>query len=115
MNELFLNIESKCDSIINKNKETGEAEVINDPLSEETIIDSIEINDEPEPENDESENDEPDNIELKIVENQVEEYNDEIKEQIKDESSITETNESDLQPEPGTKKKRTYKPRKKKV
>ena len=110
MNELFLNIESKCDSIINKNKETGEAEVINDPLSEETIIDSIEINDESE-----SENDEPDNIELKIVENQVEEYNDEIKEQIKDESSITETNESDLQPEPGTKKKRTYKPRKKKV
>ena len=113
MNELFLNIESKCDSIINKNKETGEAEVINDPLSEKTIIDSIEINDESE-----SENDEPDNIELKIVENQVEEkeeYNDEIKEQIKDESSITETNESDLQPEPGTKKKRTYKPRKKKV
>ena len=109
MNELFLNIESKCDSIINKNKETGEAEVINEPLTPESI-DSIEINDESE-----SENDEPDNIELKIVENQVEEYNDEIKEQIKDESSITETNESDLQPEPGTKKKRTYKPRKKKV
>ena len=112
MNELFLNIESKCDSIINKNKETGEAEVINEPLTPESI-DSIEINDESE-----SENDEPDNIELKIVENQVEEkeeYNDEIKEQIKDESSITETNESDLQPEPETKKKRTYKPRKKKV
>ena len=111
MNELFLNIESKCDSIINKNKETGEAEVINDPLSEETIIDSIEINDEPEPENDESENDDPDNIELKIVENQVEE----IKDEIKDESNIIEITESDPEPEPETKKKRTYKPRKKKV
>ena len=106
MNELFLNIESKCDSIINKNKETGEAEVINDPLSEKTIIDSIEINDESE-----SENDEPDNIELKIVENQVEE----IKDEIKDESNIIEITESDPEPEPETKKKRTYKPRKKKV
>ena len=114
MNELFLNIESKCDSIINKNKETGEAEVINDPLSEETIIDSIEINDEPEPENDESENDDPDNIELKIVENQVEEK-EEIKDEIKDESNIIEIIESDPEPEPETKKKRTYKPRKKKV
>ena len=102
MNELFLNIESKCDSIINKNKETGEAEVINDPLSEETIIDSIEINDD------------PDNIELKIVENQVEEK-EEIKDEIKDESNIIEIIESDPEPEPETKKKRTYKPRKKKV
>jgi hypothetical protein len=112
MNELFLNIESSCESIINKNKENDNSEVINVPLSQETI-DSTEVNDD------------PDNIELKIVENKVEECNDEIKDEIKDESSIIETNESEPEtdhdpepepePEPETKKKRIYKPRKKKV
>ena len=112
MNELFLNIESSCESIINKNKENDNSEVINVPLSQETI-DSIEVNVE------------PDNIELKIEEKQVEECNDEIKDEIKDESNIIETNESEPEtdhdpepepePEPETKKKRIYKPRKKKV
>ena len=102
MNKLFLNIESSCESIINKNKETGEAEVINDPLSEETIIDSNEINDE------------QDNIELQIEEKQVDEK-EESNDEIKDESNIIEIIESDPDPEPETKKKRTYKPRKKKV
>ena len=112
MNELFLNIESSCESIINKNKENDNSEVINVPLSQETI-DSIEVNVE------------PDNIELQIEEKQVEECNDEIKDEIKDESNIIETNESEPEtdpdpepepePEPETKKKRIYKPRKKKV
>ena len=97
INELFLNIESKCDSIINKNNENDEIEVINIPL-----------------------NTEPDIIELKILENQVEEIEEDEKEEcndeIKDDSSIIETIESELEnePEPETKKKRTYKPRKKK-
>jgi hypothetical protein len=109
MNELFLNIESSCESIINKNKENDNSEVINVPLSQETI-DSTEVNDD------------PDNIELKIVENKVEEK-EECNDEIKDESSIIETNESEPEtdhdpepePEPETKKKRIYKPRKKKV
>ncbi len=37
MNELFLNIESSCDSIINKNNENHDVEVINTQLTEENI------------------------------------------------------------------------------
>ena len=97
MNELFLTIESSCESIINKNKENHEVEVINEQLTPE-----------------------PDNIELKILENQVEEIEEDEKEEcnneIKEDSSIIETIESEVEPEPEpeTKKKRTYKPRKKK-
>ena len=125
MNELFLNIESSCKSIINKNNDNHEVEVINKQLTQENN-DKIESNDN------------PDNIEFKIEEKEEiqkeeiqkeeiqkeeiqkeekeekeeiqkeekEEYNDEIKE----ESSVIESD-----PEPETKKKRTYKPRKKKV
>jgi len=115
MNELFLNIESSCKSIINKNNDNHEVEVINKQLTQENN-DKIESNDN------------PDNIEFKIEEKEEiqkeeiqkeekeekeeiqkeekEEYNDEIKE----ESSVIESD-----PEPETKKKRTYKPRKKKA
>jgi hypothetical protein len=85
MNELFLNIESSCESIINK------------------TIDSTKINPE------------PDNIELKIVETQLEEkeeYNTEIKDDLN--IIETTESDPDPEPEPETKKKRTYKPRKKK-
>ena len=106
MNELFLNIESSCESIINKNKENDNSEVINVPLSQETI-DSIKVNDE------------PDNIELQIEEKEEiqKEEKEEINTELNDNSSITETNESEQEPEPEpeTKKKRIYKPRKKKV
>jgi len=99
MNELFLTIESSCESIINKNKENDEVEVINEQLTPEL-----------------------DNIELKIVENQVVEIEEDEKEEcndeIKENSSIIETIESEVETEPEpeleTKKKRTYKPRKKK-
>jgi hypothetical protein len=103
MNELFLNIESSCESIINKNIVSEVIEVVNEILIEETI-DSTKINPE------------PDNIELKIAEVQLEEK-EEINTELNDNSSITETNESEQEPEPEpeTKKKRTYKPRKKKV
>jgi len=114
MNELFLNIESSCDSIINKNNENHDVEVINTQLTEENI-NKIDINDN------------PDNIEFKIEEKeeiqkeeiqkeeiQKEEIQKEEKEEctdeIKEESSVIES-----EPEPDTKKKRTYKPRKKKV
>ena len=106
MNKLFLNIESTCESIINKNKENDNSEVINVPLSQETI-DSIKVNDE------------PDNIELQIEEKEEiqKEEKEEINTELNDNSSITETNESEQEPEPEpeTKKKRIYKPRKKKV
>ena len=101
MNELFSNIESSCESIINKNIVSHDTPVVNETLIQETI-DSTKINSE------------PDNIELKIVESQVEEK-EEINTELNDNSSITETNESEQEPEPETKKKRTYKPRKKKV
>ena len=114
MNELFLNIESSCDSIINKKTVNDEVENINETLSHETIY-TIQSNDK------------LDNIELKVDETQLEEEikkeekdecNNEIKEEhddcnneIKEDSSVIETIEHD----PDTKKKRTYKPRKKKV
>ena len=113
LNELFLNIESSCDSIINK-KKVNEVEVINMSLGKE----SIDLNES---------NDNIDNIEIKIEENQIETVkteeikNDEIQIEEKDESNIIETiesnNNTDVEPEPEqeTKKKRTYKPRKKKV
>ena len=109
INELFLNIESSCESIINKNNVSQDIEVINPPLIKETI-DSIEINNE------------SDNIELKIIENKLEEKED-CDDEINDESNIIETiesehetdNDPDPEPEPETKKKRPYKPRKKKV
>jgi hypothetical protein len=98
MNELFLNIESSCESIINKNIVSHDTPVVNETLIQETIdkIDS---------------NYNPDNIELKIEEKE------EINTELNDNSSITETNESEQEPEPEpeTKKKRTYKPRKKKT
>jgi hypothetical protein len=109
MNKFFLNIESSCETIINKNKENDEVEIINEKLTPESI-DLNEINDE------------LDNIELKIVEEVQKEEKDKHNDEIKDESTITETNESEPEsepepktdPEPETKKKRTYKPRKKK-
>ena len=84
MNKLFLNIESTCESIINKNKENDNSEVINVPLSQETI-DSIKVNDE------------PDNIELQIEEKEEiqKEEKEEINTELNDNSSITETNESE--------------------
>jgi len=96
MNELFLNIESSCDSIINKTNENHEVEVISTQLTQENIdkIDS---------------NNNPDNIEFKIEEKE------EIEKEEIEESSVIETVESEAEPEPETKKKRTYKPRKKKV
>jgi hypothetical protein len=101
MNELFLNIESSCESIINKNIVSHDTPVVNETLIQETI-DSTKINSE------------PDNIELKIVEKEEKE---EINTELNDNSSITETNESEQEPEPEpeAKKKRTYKPRKKKT
>jgi len=106
MNELFLNIESSCETIINKNKENDEIKIINIPVSQE-INDSTKINPE------------PDNIELKIVEEIPIETDKECNDEIKDESVSIEPNESEQEtepePEPETKKKRTYKPRKKKV
>lgn len=110
INNLFLTIGSSCDSMINKNKEITEVEVINIPLSRE-IIDSVESNDKPE------------NIEL-IVETKEEmplEENDEIPLEEKEEVPLEENTESnnttdiEPEPEPETKKKRAYKPRKKKV
>ena len=113
LNELFLNIESSCDSIINK-KKVNEVEVINMSLGKE----SIDLNES---------NDNIDNIEIKIEENQLETVkteeikNDEIQIEEKEESNIIKTIESkdntDIEEEPDqeTKKKRTYKPRKKKV
>ena len=110
INNLFLTIGSSCDSMINKNKEITEVEVINIPLSRE-IIDSVESNDKPE------------NIEL-IVETKEEmplEENDEIPLEEKEEIPLEENEESnnttdiEPEPEPETKKKRAYKPRKKKV
>jgi hypothetical protein len=101
MNELFLNIESSCESIINKNKDSHEMEVINAPLTKENI------------DKNESNNN-PDNIEFKIEEKQKEEK-EECIDEIKEDSSVIETVESEAEPEPETKKKRTYKPRKKKV
>ena len=104
MNELFLNIESSCDSIINKNSENNEVEVINSHLTQENIdkIDS---------------NDNTDNIEFKIEEKEEikkeeiqKEEKEECNDEIKEESSVIES-----EPEPDTKKKRTYKPRKKKT
>jgi len=116
MNELFLNIESSCDSIINKNNENHDVEVINTQLTEENI-NKIDINDN------------PDNIEFKIEEKEEiqkekkeekeekeekkeiqKEEKEECTDEIKEESSVIES-----EPEPDTKKKRTYKPRKKKV
>jgi hypothetical protein len=96
MNELFLNIESSCESIINKNKDSHEVEVINTPLTKENI-DKIESNDN------------TDNIEFKIEEKEEIEK-EECSDEIKEDSSVIES-----EPEPDTKKKRTYKPRKKKV
>jgi hypothetical protein len=104
--------------MINKNKEITEVEAINIPLSRE-IIDSVESNDKPE------------NIEL-IVETKEEmplEENDEISLEEKEEVPLEENEEVPLEeneesnnttdiepePEPETKKKRTYKPRTKKV
>ena len=104
INNLFLTIGSSCDSMINKNKEITEVEVINIPLSCE-IIDSVESNDKPE------------NIEL-IVETKEEmplEENDEIPLEENEESNNTTDIEPEPEPEPETKKKRAYKPRKKKV
>ena len=97
INELFLNIESKCESIINKNNENDEIENIKIPLNTEP--DNIEIKIE---ETNETQIDEKQTDETQIEEK--EDCNDEIK----DESNIIETLESE------TKKKRTYKPRKKK-
>jgi hypothetical protein len=104
MNELFLNIESSCETIINKNKENDEVEIINIPVNQE-LNDSTKINPE------------PDKIELKIVEEITIETDKECNDEIKDESVSIEPNESEqeTEPEPETKKKRTYKPRKKKV
>jgi hypothetical protein len=109
MNELFLNIESSCESIINKNIVSEVIEVVNEILIEETI-DSTKINPE------------PDNIELKIeekeeIQKEEKEEKEEINTELNDNSSITETNESEQEPEPEpeAKKKRTYKPRKKKT
>jgi len=113
LNELFLNIESSCDSIINK-KKVNEVEVINMSLGKE----SIDLNES---------NDNIDNIEIKIEENQLETVkteeikNEEVQIEEKEESNIIETIESnnntdvEQEPEQETKKKRTYKPRKKKV
>ena len=108
MNELFSNIESSCESIINKNNDSHEEEVINTPLTKENI-DKIESNDN------------PDNIKFKIEEKEEKEEKEEIQkeekeecsDEIKEDSSVIETVESEAEPE--TKKKRTYKPRKKKV
>ena len=108
MNELFTNIESSCESIINKNNDSHEVEVINTPLTKENI-DKIESNDN------------PDNIKFKIEEKEEKEEKEEIQkeekeecsDEIKEDSSVIETVESEAEPE--TKKKRTYKPRKKKV
>ena len=58
MNELFSNIESSCESIINKNNDSHEVEVINTPLTKEKI-DKIESNDN------------PDNSKFKIEESSV--------------------------------------------
>ena len=112
MNELFLNIESSCESIINKNNSNDEDEDedededdedINTPLNQENV-DTIESN-------------KPDNIEIQIEEKEEikEEEKEEEKEEIKEDSSVIETIEPEPEPEPETKKKRTYKPRKKKV
>jgi hypothetical protein len=119
MNELFLNIESSCDSIINKKKENEEVEV----LVDKEIIDSIESNNNIELKVEEKEETplKANNDEIQIEEK--DEYNEEIKEEIKEEQNITQTiesnntndNELEAQPEPDTKKKRTYKPRKKKT
>jgi hypothetical protein len=119
MNELFLNIESSCDSIINKKKENEEVEV----LVDKEIIDSIESNNNIELKVEEKEETplKANNDEIQIEEK--DEYNEEIKEEIKEEKNITQTiesnntndNELEAQPEPDTKKKRTYKPRKKKI
>ena len=108
MNELFSNIESSCESIINKNNDSHEVEVINTPLTKENI-DKIESNDN------------PDNIKFKIEEKEEiqkeekeeiqKEEKEECNDEIKEDSSVIETVES----EHDTKKKRTYKPRKKKV
>ena len=108
MNEIFLNIESSCESIINKNNDNHEVEVINTPLTKENI-DKIESNDN------------PDNIKFKIEEKEEiqkeekeeiqKEEKEECNDEIKEDSSVIETVES----EHDTKKKRTYKPRKKKV
>ena len=76
MNELFLNIESSCDSIINKRK-VNEDEDINEASCEE-VINLTELNDNP---------DNINNIELKIQETQLEE----IKIEEKDEPNIIET------------------------
>jgi hypothetical protein len=119
MNELFLNIESSCDSIINKKKENEEVEV----LVDKEIIDSIESTNNIELKVEEKEETplKANNDEIQIEEK--DEYNEEIKEEIKEEQNITQTiesnntndNELEAQPEPDTKKKRTYKPRKKKT
>ena len=129
MNELFLNIETSCDSIINKNKVNNEDDVINTPLSQESYnniefkidekitedIQNEEIKNE-DIQNEEIKNEDIQNEEIKNEDIQIEEkkeYNNEINY----EPNISEINESnnitDL--EPDTKKKRTYKPRKKKV
>ena len=109
MNELFLNIESSCDSIINKKKENEEVEV----LVDKQIIDSIESTNNIELKVEEKEETQlkTNNDEIQIEEK--DEYNDEIKE----EQNITQTIESNNtnDNEPDTKKKRTYKPRKKKT
>ena len=99
MNELFLNIESSCDSIINKNKVNNELEVINTISSEEIIN------------NPESDN-KGDNIEIKIQEkDEIQKEEDEIQKE-EDEIQKEETDENNsIKEEP--KKKRTYKPRKK--
>jgi hypothetical protein len=126
MNEMFLNIESSCDSIINK-----EVEVINEELTKE-MLDSIQNNDEKEnielkleskdevPEVIEEVKEEViEEVKEEVKEEVTEEYNDEIKEEPNITETIESTNTTDIEPEPEpepeAKKKRTYKPRKKKT
>ena len=92
MNEIFLNIESSCESIINKNNDNHEVEVINTPLTKENI-DKIESNDN------------PDNIKFKIEEKEEiqkeekeeiqKEEKEECNDEIKEDSSVIETVESE--------------------
>jgi hypothetical protein len=107
MNELFLNIESSCDSIINKKKEIEEVEVINVTVNQE-IIDSIESSNNIEVKIEEKE--EP-NITKTIELNNTTDNEPEPESQAESQAEP----EPESQAEPDTKKKRTYKPRKKKI